>query len=192
MPQPDRRIVDKAHVRQRIHAVVCHPGSTTRFRTGIVVFCAALVYLSLFAGVWQRIGDEGTIVNGPPESPTVQFHTAISRTWPTAFVLLVGGWFAVFGTDLAVARVLLVLTGACSAGLIFWLAARAYGTRTGVTAAVLGTVLGIPYWPGTTTTGTRICSFWSPFHASRSGNRDRAGRSRCLQESRRHSPPASW
>jgi len=126
------------------------PGSTACRRDSLIVFCAAFAYLCLFAGVLQRIGDEGTLVYGAARvaAGAVPYRDFADLANPLSFYWL-GAWFAVFGTHLAVARLLLVLTGACTASLIFWLAARAYGTRTGVTAAVLGTVLGIPFWPGT-------------------------------------------
>ena len=114
------------------------------------MFCATFAYLCLFAGVLQRIGDEGTLVNGAARvaEGAVPYRDFADLANPLSFYWL-GAWFAAFGTHLAVARVLLVLTGAGSASLVFWLAARAYGTRTGMTAAVLSTVLGIPFWPGT-------------------------------------------
>ena len=115
-----------------------------------MVFGAVFAYLCLFAGVLQRIGDEGTLVNGAARvaEGAVPYRDFADLANPLSFYWL-GAWFAAFGTHLAVARVLLVLTGAGSAALVFWLAARAYGTRTGMTAAVLSTVLGIPFWPGT-------------------------------------------
>ena len=115
-----------------------------------MVFFGALAYLSLFAGVLRRIGDEGTLVNGAARvaDGAVPYRDFADLANPLSFYWL-GGWFAVFGTRLVVARVLLVLTGACIATLIYWLAARAYGTRTGLSAAILATVLGIPFWPAT-------------------------------------------
>ena len=125
------------------------PG-TSHPPNSLLVFCGASVYLSLFAGVLRRIGDEGTLVNGAARvaDGAVPYRDFADLANPLSFYWL-GGWFAVFGTRLAAARLLLVLTGACTASLVFWLAARAYGTRTAVTAALWCTVLGIPFWPGT-------------------------------------------
>lgn len=148
-PQPDRRTGEKAQLRERLYAV-CRPGRTTPLRTGVMVFCAAFAYLCLFAGVLQRIGDEGTLVNGAARvaEGAVPYRDFADLANPLSFYWL-GAWFTLLGTQLWVARLLLVLTGACAAALIFWLADRAYGTRTGLVAAVFGIVLGIPFWPGT-------------------------------------------
>jgi 4-amino-4-deoxy-L-arabinose transferase-like glycosyltransferase len=131
-------------------AAVRFSARAVRPSPGLIVFCAAFAYLCLFAGVLQRIGDEGTLVNGAARvaEGAVPYRDFADLANPLSFYWL-GGWFAAFGTSLAVARLLLVLTGACTAALVYWLAARAYGLRTGLTAAVLTTVLGIPFWPAT-------------------------------------------
>ena len=90
------------------------PGSTACRRDSLIVFCAAFAYLCLFAGVLQRIGDEGTLVYGAARvaAGAVPYRDFADLANPLSFYWL-GAWFAVFGTHLAVARLLLVLTGAC-------------------------------------------------------------------------------
>ena len=67
---------------------------------------------------------------------------------PLSFYWL-AAWFDLFGTQLAIARTLLVLTGAATASLVYWLCARAYGRDAGILAALVTAVLGIPLWPAT-------------------------------------------
>lgn len=114
-----------------------------------LVFLVVFAYLCLFAGVLQRIGDEGTLLNGAARvaEGAVPYRDFADLANPLSFLWL-GGWFALLGTHLAVARLLLVLTGAGTASLLFWLTARAYGVQAGVTAALLATVAGVPFWPG--------------------------------------------
>lgn len=115
-----------------------------------VVFCGALAYLWPFAGVLTRIGDEGTLVNGAAltAAGAVPYRDFADLANPLSYYWL-ASWFAVFGTTFAVARWLLVATGALSAAILYCLTTHAYGRRAGLMVALLSCVVGIPFWPGT-------------------------------------------
>lgn len=116
----------------------------------VVVFAGTLVYLWPFAGVLTRIGDEGTLVNGAAltASGAVPYRDFADLANPLSYYWL-GAWFAVFGTEFAVARWQLILTGATSAVALCWLTSQAYGRLAGLLTVLLTAVVGIPFWPGT-------------------------------------------
>lgn len=114
------------------------------------MFGGTLGYLWLFAGVLTRIGDEGTLVNGAAltASGSVPYRDFADLANPLSYYWL-GAWFAILGTQFAVARWLLILTGATSATVLCWLTSGAYGRRAGLLIGLLSAVVGIPFWPGT-------------------------------------------
>lgn len=115
-----------------------------------LVFGGTIAYLWPFAGVLTRIGDEGTLVYGAAltAAGAVPYRDFADLANPLSYYWL-GAWFAAFGTTLAVARWLLVATGAASATILYSLTARAYGRRAGLMTALVSCVVGIPFWPGT-------------------------------------------
>lgn len=124
--------------------------SPLRTRDLVVVFGGTLAYAATFAAVLTRIGDEGTLVNGAAltAAGAVPYRDFADLANPLSYYWL-GAWFAVFGTHIAVARTLLALTAAGSSTLLCWLTSRAYGRHAGIAVALLTTVVGLPFWPGT-------------------------------------------
>ena len=120
----------------------------TQGREVAAVFIIALAYLCPFVRVLWRVGDEGTILYGAARVAhgSVPFRDFFEVMGPFSFYWP-AFWFKLLGTNWAVARSLLAVTGALIACLIYWTGARVYGRHTGLVAALVATVLGMPLWP---------------------------------------------
>lgn len=116
---------------------------------GFFLFTLTLFYLYFFVRVLWRIGDEGTIVYGAQRvaEGSIPYRDFFEVMGPLSFYWL-GLFFKIFGTKILVARGLLILTGATTAFLLFWLTRRLYNGNIDILPSIFYTIISIPLWPG--------------------------------------------
>ena len=119
-------------------------------RICILLFMFSLAYLFLFVRVLWRIGDEGALVYNAQlviqgALPSRDFSEIMG---PASFYWL-GLFFKLFGTNIVVARAVLLLTGSLTTMLLYWMTQRVYKGPFAVLPSIFYLVIGIPLWPGT-------------------------------------------
>ncbi len=114
------------------------------------VFLLTSLYLYWFVRVLQRIGDEGILVYGAELAAggALPYRDFFQGLGPLSFYWL-ALFFKLFGTQLIVARGLVLLTGAVTAVLIYWMTRRLYRGPYDFVPALFYTLLSIPLWPAT-------------------------------------------
>jgi 4-amino-4-deoxy-L-arabinose transferase-like glycosyltransferase len=113
------------------------------------VFCVAALYFYVFVRVLWRVGDEGTILYGAAlvRDGAVPYRDFFGPMGPVSFYWL-ALWFRLFGTSWVVSRAVLLLTGASTVCLVFWITRQTYGRYAAALSASLCAILTIPIWPG--------------------------------------------
>ncbi len=117
-------------------------------RAYLVFFFFACAYLFPFVRVLWRVGDEGSIVYGAQliTEGRLPYRDFFEVMGPASFYWL-GLFFKFFGTKFAVARALLLFTGAVTAVLIYWLTRRLYRGPLEMIPALYCLITNIPFWP---------------------------------------------
>jgi hypothetical protein len=117
---------------------------------GLLLFIFALAYLYLFARILWRIGDEGMLVYGAQmvTQGALPYRDFFEVMGPGSFYWL-ALFFQVFGTTIAVARGLLVVTAAVVILLIYWMTRRVYRGPFELLPSLLFLAIGVPLWAGT-------------------------------------------
>jgi 4-amino-4-deoxy-L-arabinose transferase-like glycosyltransferase len=125
------------------------PGSNPVTR-GALLFLLSLAYLFLHVKVLWRIGDEGTLVYGAQlvAQGALPYRDFFEVMGPASFYWL-GLFFKLFGANILVARGVLLLTGALTILLIYWMTRRIYRGPFDVLPGVFFLVICFPIWPGT-------------------------------------------
>lgn len=113
----------------------------------LIIFTSAYFYL--FVRVLWRIGDEGSIVYGAQlvAEGAIPYKDFFEVMGPLTFFWL-GSFFKLFGTDLIVARGVLLFTGVSTILLIYSLTRRYYKGSFDYLPAVFYIIVSIPLWPG--------------------------------------------
>lgn len=113
----------------------------------VAVFLATSLYLYPFIRVLHRVGDEGTIVYGAELAARgfLPYRDFFEVMGPLSFYWL-ALFFKIFGTHLIVARGLLLVTGAISAVLLYWMTRRVCRGSYDVIPALFYTLISIPMW----------------------------------------------
>jgi hypothetical protein len=119
-------------------------------RPFILLFLFSSAYFFLFVRILWRIGDEGILVYGAQlvtqgALPSRDFFEGMG---PASFYWL-GFFFKLFGTNIIVARTVLLFTGAFTIVLIYWMTQRVYKGPFAVMPSLFFLAIGIPLWPGT-------------------------------------------
>lgn len=117
---------------------------------GFLLFVGSSIFLYLFVRVLWRIGDEGTLVYGAQRvaAGALPYRDFFEVMGPGSFYWL-AFFFKLFGTNLPVARGVLLLTGVATAMLMYWLTRRLAPVPGAVLPAVFFLVISIPIWPAT-------------------------------------------
>jgi 4-amino-4-deoxy-L-arabinose transferase-like glycosyltransferase len=119
-------------------------------RRYLLLFIFSLAYLYLFVRVLWRIGDEGTLVYGAQlvTQGAVPYRDFCEVMGPGSFYWL-GLFFKLFGTNIVVARGLLLVTAALTIILLYWMTRRLYRGPFDILPSLFFLVIGLPLWPGT-------------------------------------------
>src|SRR5258708_13655238 len=127
------------------------PGPVNRrayLRYALVALGAA-AYLYPFLRVLWRVGDEGTLVYGAQRvaEGAVPYRDFMEVMGPGTFYWL-GLFFKIFGATWLVARAQVLITGAGTILVPYWLGRRLPPRSRGLTAPLL-TTIPFPLWPAT-------------------------------------------
>ncbi len=117
---------------------------------GILLFIFSLAYFFLFVKVLWRIGDEGTLVYGAQlvAQGALPYRDFFEVMGPASFYWL-GLFFKVFGTNILVARTVLLLTASLTIILLYWMTRRVYQGPFELLPSLFYLVIGFPLWSGT-------------------------------------------
>jgi len=115
-----------------------------------IIFLLSTAYLYPFVCVLGRVGDEGIFVYGAElvAGGALPYHDFVDLMGPLSFYWL-ALFFKIFGTKIIVARALLLLTGAFTATLIYWMTRRLYRGAYDSVPALFYTLISIPLWTAT-------------------------------------------
>jgi 4-amino-4-deoxy-L-arabinose transferase-like glycosyltransferase len=116
----------------------------------LLLLIFSLAYLYLFVRVLWRIGDEGTLVYGAQlvaqgDLPCRDFFEVMG---PASFYWL-GLFFKLFGTNIFVARTVLLLTATLTTLLLYWMTRRIYQGPFDIFPSIFYLIISFPLWPGT-------------------------------------------
>ena len=119
-------------------------------RIYILLLMFSVSYLFLFVRVLWRIGDEGALVYNAQlvTQGALPFRDFLEIMGPASFYWL-GLFFKLFGTNIVVARAVLLLTGCLMTVLLYWMTQRIYKSPFAVLPGLFYLVISIPLWPGT-------------------------------------------
>lgn len=108
-----------------------------------------LCYLLLFIRVLRRIGDEGTLVYGAQlvAEGALPYRDFFETMGPGSFYWL-GLFFKLFGTNVLVARSVLLFTGTLTIVLLYWMTQRVLKGPLAILPSIFFLVIGIPLWSG--------------------------------------------
>lgn len=123
-----------------------HPSMTK----GVLLCFFAIAYFFLYARVLWRIGDEGTLVYGAQlvAQGALPYRDFFEVMGPGSFYWL-GLFFKVFGTNILVARTVLLLTATFTILLLYWMTRRIYQGPFDIFPSIFYLFIGFPVWPGT-------------------------------------------
>jgi len=118
--------------------------------TGVLLFVFSLVYFFPYVKVLHRIGDEGTLVYGAQlvAQGALPYRDFFEVMGPGAFYWL-GLFFKMFGTNIIVARAVLLLTATLTIILLYWMTRRIYQGPFGILPSLFYLIISFPSWPGT-------------------------------------------
>lgn len=124
--------------------------SCRRWQRWAVAAVLTGLFLVPFIRVLRRVGDEGTIVYGAQRvvQGALPYRDFFEVMGPGSFWWL-GLFFHLFGVSFFVARTQLLLTGVCTAVLVYWIARKTTPGPGDWWPAVMVTVASIPLWPAT-------------------------------------------
>lgn len=123
-------------------------GSRKYLGRSVLLFLFSSAYLYPFVRVLWRVGDEGSIVYGAQRvsEGAVPYRDFFEVMGPATFYWL-GLFFKIFGIYFSVARSLLLLTGAMTVLLLYWMTRRLYRGPFDLFPAIFILVMSIPIWP---------------------------------------------
>jgi 4-amino-4-deoxy-L-arabinose transferase-like glycosyltransferase len=118
--------------------------------TGMLLFCFAAVYLFFFFRVLGRVGDEGTLVYGAQlvSQGALPYRDFFEVMGPGSFYWL-GLFFKLFGTNILVARGLLLATAVSTITLLYWMTRRIYQGPLDLIPSLFFLIISFPMWPAT-------------------------------------------
>ncbi len=122
--------------------------SKPKMRDACLLFLFSLGYLwPIIRGLWG-ICDEGLIVYGAQlvSEGSMPYRDFIDLIGPGSFYWL-ALFFKLFGTTFIVARGVLLLTGAVTAMLIYWMTRRLYRGPFDMLPALFFLLVAVPVWP---------------------------------------------
>ena len=124
--------------------------SRGRWRRWECVVVLTGLFLAPFVRVLSHVGDEGTLVYGAQRvaEGALPYRDFFEVMGPASFWWL-GMFFRLFGPSFLVARVLLLMTGVCTALLVYWIARKTTPGPGDWWPALMVTVASIPLWPAT-------------------------------------------
>ena len=116
----------------------------------LLLFIFSVAYLFLFMRVLWRIGDEGTLVYGAQlvAQGALPYRDFFEVMGPGSFYLL-GLFFKLFGTNILVARAVLLLTASLTVILLYWMTRRVCQGPFELLPSLFYLVVSFPLWPGT-------------------------------------------
>lgn len=116
----------------------------------LLLFIFSVVYLFLFMRTLMRIGDEGTLVYGAQlvAQGALPYRDFFEVMGPGSFYWL-GLFFKLFGTNILVARTVLLLTASATVVLLYWMTRRVYQGPFDLLPSLFYLTVSFPLWPGT-------------------------------------------
>ena len=116
----------------------------------LLLFIFSVAYLFLFMRILWRIGDEGTLVYGAQlvAQGALPYRDFFEVMGPASFYWL-GLFFKLFGTNILVARTVLLLTASLTVILLYWMTRRVYQGPFDLLPSLFYLVVSFPLWPGT-------------------------------------------
>ena len=111
-------------------------------------FLLTSVYLYPFLRVLWRIGDEGSIVYSAQlvAEGALPYRDFFEIAGPATYYWL-ALFFKLFGTEFLVARGLVLITGALTTTLLYWMTRRLYRDRFDYLPAIFYMLISFPNWP---------------------------------------------
>jgi hypothetical protein len=124
--------------------------SYSHITVGLLLSLFTAVYLYFPFRVLLRIGDEGTLIYGAQlvTQGALPYRDFFEVMGPGSFYWL-GLFFKLFGTNILVARGLLLLTAVSTIILLYWMTLRIYRGPFALMPCLLFLMVGFPLWPGT-------------------------------------------
>jgi hypothetical protein len=118
--------------------------------TGIFLCFFTTIYLFFCFRVLGRIGDEGTLVYGAQmvSQGALPYRDFFEVMGPGSFYWL-GLFFKLFGTNILVARGLLLVTAVSTIILLYWMTRRLYQGPFELMPSIFFLMISFPMWPGT-------------------------------------------
>jgi 4-amino-4-deoxy-L-arabinose transferase-like glycosyltransferase len=122
----------------------------TSMKKGVLLFVLVMAYFFLFVEVLWRIGDEGTLVYGAQlvAQGALPYRDFFEVMGPASFYWL-GLFFKLFGTNVIVARAILLFTASFTIILLYWMTRRIYQGPYEVLPSIFYLIISFPLWPGT-------------------------------------------
>ena len=119
-------------------------------RSYFSLFIFSLAYFYLFVRVLWRIGDEGTLIYGAQlvAQGALPYRDFFEVMGPGSFYWL-GLFFKVFGTNILVARAVLLFTASLTIILLYWMTRRIYQGPFELLPSLFYLLISFPLWPGT-------------------------------------------
>ncbi len=121
----------------------------TSLMRGMLLFVFSAAYFFLFAKVLWRIGDEGTLVYGAQlvAQGALPYRDFFEVMGPGSFYWL-GLFFKLFGTNVIVARAVLLFTSSLTIVLLYWMTRRIYQGPFELLPSIFYLIISFPLWPG--------------------------------------------
>lgn len=116
----------------------------------LLLFIFVTAYYFLFVRVLWRIGDEGILVYGAQmvSQGALPYRDFFELMGPGSFYWL-GLFFKVFGTNIVIARAVLLLTASFTTILLYWMTRRVYKGPFESLPSIFYFLVSFPLWPGT-------------------------------------------
>jgi hypothetical protein len=118
--------------------------------TGMLLFFFTAIYLFFYFRVLGRIGDEGSLVYGAElvSQGALPYRDFFEVMGPGSFYWL-GLFFKLFGTNILVARGLLLVTAVSTIILLYWMTRRISQGPFDLIPSLFYLMVSFPLWPGT-------------------------------------------
>lgn len=122
----------------------------TSMKRGVLLFVLVMAYFFFFVEVLWRIGDEGTLVYGAQlvAQGALPYRDFFEVMGPGSFYWL-GLFFKLFGTNVIVARAVLLFTASFTIILLYWMTRRIYQGPFELLPSIFYLLISFPLWPGT-------------------------------------------